>query len=577
MKKGLCIGISLLLMLSAFTACGSNANNNASPATTEPTQADSAPTEQAQPDPATTEEATVEPANEIDYSSHVEFTYWTPATANEIESDYSKYAVVQFMNNKFNMTLRFQQPVAGTEADSLNLMLGTGEYTDIIDSSYYTGSIDQLNIDGIIINIADYLSYMPNFNALLEGDEVFRKHVYNDSGQILNLPVYITEDPLHWGGLVYRRDILETMTGGNVQFPSGNEEPTTIEDFEYMLPLMQQYFEASGMPEFASLIIPASGYFVTSDLITTFGAAGSYYMDGDTVKFGPIEEGFYKYLTKMQEWYAKGYIYKDFATRINDMFYLPNTSLTYGGAAGIWFGMNGQLGSLMSMPEYGLNVEVRPLANPIDPANGVTSTPNMMYRGHNNQTGGVMISTSCQHIERLLSVIDYMYSEEGALLKEYGITKEQGAADYELYREYGFENGTYTLDSNGDVVMDEKLSGDSGLSRDPFVDYKMPGMRNNIYTNRDLPDVQKDSTATWLKYGYAVFPPVYRTSDEEDVYSSNQTAINDYINTSVLKFILGDQVLDDASWNEYVNQIKTYGIDENIAIQQAAYDRYKVR
>ena len=44
-----------------------------------------------------------------------------------------------------------------------------------------------------------------------------------------------------WGGLVYRRDILETMTGGNIAFPSGNDEPTTVEDMDYMLELMKQY------------------------------------------------------------------------------------------------------------------------------------------------------------------------------------------------------------------------------------------------------------------------------------------------------------------------------------------------
>ena len=41
------------------------------------------------------------------------------------------------------------------------------------------------------------------------------------------------------GGLVYRADILDVMTGGNPQFPSGNSEPTTIEDWEYMLPLFK--------------------------------------------------------------------------------------------------------------------------------------------------------------------------------------------------------------------------------------------------------------------------------------------------------------------------------------------------
>lgn len=141
------------------------------------------------------------------------------------------------------------------------------------------------------------------------------------------------------GGLVYRRDILETMTGGNVAFPSGSEEPTTIADWEYMLELMKQYFTAAGLPDYACLILPATGYFSTGELISGFGIGGTDYLKEDgSVGYGIAEDNFYNYLVKMKEWYAKGYIYADFAGRSQDLFYLPNTALTYGGSAGIWFG-----------------------------------------------------------------------------------------------------------------------------------------------------------------------------------------------------------------------------------------------
>lgn len=569
-QKKICILISLMMVIGICSGCKKEAES-------QPDVQSGIPSDQTDGSKTSVIDTYVTKLQPVDFSEHVGYTYWTPATVNEIESDYSKNSVVQYINKKFNMTLKFQQPVSGTETDSLNLMLGTGEYTDIIDSSYYQGSIDQLYIDGVIIDIAKYLDYMPNFKALLEKDEVFRKNVYNDSGMIFKLPEYITEDPLHWGGLVYRRDILETMTGGNIAFPSGNDEPITIEDWDYMLPLFQQYFEYAGFPDFATLIIPACGYFITSDLITTFGASASYYIDDGIVKYGPIEDGFYKYLKKMHEWYQKGYVYKDFATRTNDLFFLPNTSLTYGGSAGIWFGMTGQLGTAMSLPEYGLNVEVEPLANPIDAEGSISAAPNMMYRGHSDQMGGAMISKSCKNVERLLTVIDYMYSDEGSLLKEYGITKEQGAADYELYKKYGLEDGAYSIDSNGDVVVNEKLGADSTLSKDVFVDYKLPGMRNNTYTNRDLSEINKTATKVWLKYGYSGLPPIYRTSEEEDIYISKQSSIDDYVNTMVLKFILGEQELNETNWENYKNQLNTFGIQANITIQQAAYDRYKVR
>ncbi|MBN2222956.1 MAG: hypothetical protein JW708_12165, partial [Vallitaleaceae bacterium] len=270
---------------------------------------------------------------EVDFSEAAEYSYWLYATPGDYNSDYNLNPVVQYLNKKFNMTLSFQQPSAGTETDSLSLMLGTGEYTDIIDSVYYSGSINQLYEDGVIIDIAQYLDYMPNFKALLDQDETFRKNSLNDEGQLLRLPILQTVNENMWGGLVYRRDILETMTGNNVAFPSGNAEPTTIADWEYMLPLYKMYFEASGMPEFAPLILPAKGYFDSGELLTGFGTAASYFIKDGKVAYGPMEDGFYNYLSKMKEWYELGYIYKDFASRTNDLFYLPNTALTYGAAA----------------------------------------------------------------------------------------------------------------------------------------------------------------------------------------------------------------------------------------------------
>ncbi len=554
MKKLFAILLCMVMVIGGLSGC-KKTDKNSEPSTV-PTQGEEA---------------------EVNFTEPVKYTYWLPATPNDYLSEYSKYPVVQYMNKKFNMTLEFQQPAAGTEVDALNLMIGTGEYTDIIDSAYYTNSIDELNKNGIIIDIAKYLDYMPNLKSLLDADPTFKKNVYNDNGQILKLPTYLAEDPLQWGGLVYRKDILDSMTGNKVTFPSGNDSPTTIADWEYMLPLYKQYFEASGMTDYAPFILPATGYFGSGDLLTGFGTAASYHAVDDKVSYGPIEEGFYNYLVKMNDWFQKGYIYKDFASRTNDLFYLPNTALTYGGAAGIWFGATSQLGTLLSQPDYGLNVDIQPILNPIDTEHGNTSAINMMYAGRNGQTGGAMISSTCQNVERLLTTIDYMYSEEGAMLKEYGLTKEQGAADDELYKEHGLTEGAYSIDSNGEVIAAEPFLPGGGLDLTPFVDYKMPGMRNNKYTNKNLKEIDKKATAIWLNYGYGMFPPIYRTTEEDATYTANQSNIEDYVNTMVLKFILGDEKLDKTSWEEYKKQIETFGVNDNIAIMQAAYDRYQQR
>ncbi|SCP98842.1 type 2 periplasmic-binding domain-containing protein [Anaerobium acetethylicum] len=562
MKKFLTMLLCMVLIIGSLSACkkSDDAKDNTDDST----------------DITTTE------VKEIDYSEPVNFSYWLYSSPNDYYSSYNDNPVVKYLEKKFNMTLDCQQPAVGTEADSLSLMFGTGELTDMLDVTQYTGSISQLYDDGIIVNIADYLDYMPNFSKLLE-DENYRKSAYSDDGKILTLGALNKVDGLMWGGIVYRRDILDTMTGGNVVFPSGNAEPTTIEDWDYMLPLMKQYFDAAKMADSAVLILPSSGFFATNDLISSFGTSISYYNANGTVKYGPTDDAFYSYLKKMNEWYQAGYIYKDFATRTTDPFYLPNTALTYGGAAGVWFGLNSQLGTALSMPNYGLNVDVRALKNPLDTASGITTAANSMHNKFYESPTKLVISKSCKNVERLLATIDTLYSDEGGMLRTYGLDKEHGSAEDELYVKYGLTDGTYSIAADGTFSYNALLSFGGGAIADggAFGGNRLPGIGYNVYEVENNSDVNKEASAIWYAYdkdSTTLLPgSLCRTTDEDATYTSNQSNIDSYVGEMVVKYILGTEELNDTTWAAFKDQLDSYGLGDNLAIQQAAYDRYLVR
>jgi hypothetical protein len=518
----------------------------------------------------------------VDYSEHETFTAWLYSTTDEFYSDYSDNPIVRYLGNKYNVTLQFQQPVSGTETDSLSLMFGTGEYTDMIEMSRYAGSVSDLYNDGVIINIADYLDYMPNFKGHIDKDVNFRRQCYDDDGRILTLRNIQTEVELMWGGLVYRRDILETMTGGNIKFPSGNEHPTTIEDCDYMLPFYKSYFEAAGMKEYAPMILPSNGYFYSGEFLSGFGAAGLYYLEEDKVKYGFLEEGFYNYLKKMHEWYAAGYIYKDFSSRVNDPFYLPNTSLTYGGAAGVWFGMQAQLGDAMSMPQYNLYFDVQPMPSPIDTAHGITEAPNILRPYYYDDTLiGWAVTSKCKNIPKLLSVLDYMYSHEGGMLKVNGLTREQGADTDPVYVKAGMTDGSYWFE-DGKLVFNPLLAyGGGTLDYDSFCDMRLPGqLDRTIYRQAVAPKLQA-ADLQWAKYQDTKMKKLSSalsySSDDEKKLRSNNVAMSDYVTSTLPKFIMGTQPLNDQAWAEFKATLRNLGAEENIRIQQAAYERWLKR
>jgi hypothetical protein len=527
-------------------------------------------------------ETASDPAREkVDFSEHETFTVWQRPLANDYYATDSDNPAIQYINRKFNITLTYEQPAAGTESDSLSLMFGTGEYTDMVDMTLYTGSLSELYDDGVIIDIAEYLDYMPNFKKLLDSDKGFSKACYNDEGKILTLRILETEDPFMWGGLVYRRDILETMTGGNIAFPSGNAEPTTIADWEYMLPLFKTYFETAGMKNYAPLIIPSNGYFGLSELVNGFGSGSNYYVEDNKVKFGPLENGFYNYVKKMNEWYAAGYIYKDFASRTNDPFYLPNTSLTYGGAAGVWYGLNSQLGGAMSMPEYGLIFDVQPVKNPIDAANGVTEAAPFARTPYNQvDSKGSAITKACKNIPKLLSVLDWLYSDEGSMLYN-GLTKEQGADTDPVYVKAGLQDGAYWFE--GDKLVFNPMFSRAGgkLNHEPFMPNQLPGLWNNSYENAIASPEYQNAHDVWGAYGGAkqtrLPSAISRPTSEDKIYANNTFAINDYIGSSVPKFIMGTTPLNDKTWADFKAQLVALGIYENLRILQEAYNRYMAR
>jgi hypothetical protein len=59
--------------------------------------------------------------------------------------------------------------------------------------------------------------------------------------------------------------------------------------------------------------------------------------------------------------------------------------------------------------------------------------------------------------------------------------------------------------------------------------------------------------------------------------SNNNVRINDLVSEMVPKFIMGVEPLSENTWASFIDRLKGYGIEENRAIVQAAFDRYMVR
>ena len=110
-----------------------------------------------------------------------------------------------------NIKFTFQTPIAGSETDNFNTMIGTGEYTDLVDLSYYTGSIAALAEDGVLMDITEYVEeYMPDYVALLDEHPAWKSQVTTTDADgnvhYYYLPLLNDGPRDPWDGFVYRRD-----------------------------------------------------------------------------------------------------------------------------------------------------------------------------------------------------------------------------------------------------------------------------------------------------------------------------------------------------------------------------------
>jgi putative aldouronate transport system substrate-binding protein len=68
-----------------------------------------------------------------------------------------------------------------------------------------------------------------------------------------------------------------------------------------------------------------------------------------------------------------------------------------------------------------------------------------------------------------------------------------------------------------------------------------------------------------------VYPPVYMTKAQASEIAQLRTAIDNYVQESTARFIIGELDIDK-SWDAYVKELGNIGVAKYIDISQKAYD-----
>lgn len=177
------------------------------------------------------------------------------------------------------------------------------------------------------------------------------------------------------------------------------------------------------------------------------------------------------------------------------------------------------------------------------------------------------VSTDCKNPELAIRYLDYLFSEEGWLLCNYGL-----------------EGTTYTLDDSGNPQFtDQILNSPKGLTPGNAVyEYCMPqGSPSYLADWRtELQYTPAESVAfmeVWNEVADDMYYPMTASmsSEENSEFSSIYADINTYVNENALQFITGEKSLDE--YDAFIETLTDLGIERCVELKQAALTRYNAR
>ena len=300
---------------------------------------------------------------------------------------------------------------------------------------------------------------------------------------------------------------------------------------------------------------------------TDFGAAFNTTPGGFVVKNGEIihsytTQEYRDYLAKMNDWYKKGLFNDDFyndtdVTLVRTDMANDLCSFVDGSAEG--------MSNIFDMNPA--NTEMQLMAMHYPKADGVDE----IHVGYKSQliknADTWAITTACDDPVPLLQLVNWLYSEEGQLMYNWG---EEGVA--------------FEYDENGDPQWTDLVVNNPDGLNFMFASYLYatgvgsvyyPGvydMEKGFYSYTEDQLAAVDILADLTDGAWIVDRGVSMTLEEQTENASLENEMSTYADGEILKFIMGDRSLD--TYDEFLSTVKGMGLDRMTEIQQAAYDRY---
>lgn len=390
---------------------------------------------------------------------------------------------------------------------------------------------------GVLIDLAPYLeACCPNLWAILQENPEYLSAITLPDGSIAALP-YITTTPLQnymWINTKWLKSLNLSMPG-------------TAEELVHVLTAFKTRDpNKNGRQD--EIPLGFLGPFDLKFLGHAFGLVANDYnvfvKDGQ-VRFMPLEENFRLFMTWCRDLYEQGLLDKSgFSTsnvmrQVTDSDALPTYGIILTPVAADLFRVSWS-------SDYAI----------MDP---LSYDGKRVYRDFSGEVlrGTFAITSACKEPETLLKWVDFLYSEEGAVLAT-----------------IGRENVDYLVDGDGTWRLTESAQNDSFFSTGSLIDGggTAPGILADDFQRRyggssDLRTTverQDEVNAMTVR----PFPYYSLTRAQEEEITPLQNQIGYYVDMQIARWVLGEEEITDESFAQFARTLDEMGLPEFLAFWQ---------
>ncbi|MGI5894715.1 MAG: hypothetical protein ACOX6P_09010 [Candidatus Merdivicinus sp.] len=422
MKKFLSIILAALLC-SSLAACGQEESSSSTNAQSSAGTAEST-TDQGDP-------------SEISFEEPVEFTLYRVWNGSSISApDPEQDIIAPILKEKFNTTINFKY-AADSESQILNLMFASGDMPEVIDAPFWGGAdasttaLKKAASEGYLLPIGDYIrKYVPRLEEALNGNYAkdvldFDLHAEEFSGKEYLLPLGTYQDykkgvKNSLGTPVIRKDIAEAL---NIK----PEEITTSEQLYDVLKQIKEggFKDITGNDVIPSSIMGGTGFVGMANSYAD-GGKSDFYWDEEEQRyildmFGSHQENIVLYLNKL---YTEDLLDKECFSENGS----SRDQKIATGKIGVisWNGLSAINMARKTLNQTNPEMEYVPIG-PIINSKGEPYTSNQIQVNGHNGSAVLAITTKANEtqIQRVMAILDFVNTDEGRTLLQFGIEGEQ--------------------------------------------------------------------------------------------------------------------------------------------------------